>query len=122
MPLLPALQVLTRKPRHRGRHLQPQQTPVADPTRLIERYCQETDEDKATGHKAQSPVTPRTKGNMTAWVVTEIAHGIHLLPVRWIDSDWSFPPEITGNCCQVSQGNGIGEKAGYKLEDWQRKL
>lgn len=80
MPLLPALQVLTRKPRHRGRHLQPQQTPVADPTRLIERYCQETDEDKATGHKAQSPVTPRTKGDMTAWVVTEIARGIHLVP------------------------------------------
>ena len=75
-----ALQVLTRKPRHWGRRLQPQQAPVADPTRLIESYCQETDEPKATGHKAQSPVTPRTKGNMTEWVVTEIAHGIHLLP------------------------------------------
>ncbi|KAB1270294.1 Spermatogenesis-associated serine-rich protein 2 [Camelus dromedarius] len=54
-----ALQVLTRKTRHQERLLQPQQTPVAGPTSLIERYCQETDEeDKATGHKAKSPVTP----------------------------------------------------------------
>ena len=77
MPLLPALQVLARKPRHRGRRLQPHQTPMANPTSLIERYCQE---DKATGHKAHSPVTPPTKGNTTAWAVTETAHGIHLLP------------------------------------------
>ena len=77
MPLLPALQVLARKPRHRGRRLQPHQTPMANPTSLIERYCQE---DKATGHKAHSPVTPPTKGDTTAWAVTETAHGIHLLP------------------------------------------
>ncbi|XP_066865361.1 spermatogenesis-associated serine-rich protein 2 isoform X2 [Kogia breviceps] len=81
VPLLPALQVLTRKTRHRGRLSQPQQTPVAGPTSLIERYCQGTDEeDKATGHKAQSPMTPRTKGDMTVGVVTETARGIHLVP------------------------------------------
>ena len=54
---------------------------MADPTSLTKRHCQETDEeDKATGHKAQSPVTPLTKGDTTAWVVTEIAHGINLVP------------------------------------------
>uniref|UniRef100_A0A8D0V212 Spermatosis associated serine rich 2 n=2 Tax=Sus scrofa TaxID=9823 RepID=A0A8D0V212_PIG len=76
-----ALQVLTRKAQHRERLPQPPQTPVAGPTSLIERYCRGTDEeDKATGHKAQSPVTPRTKGAMTAQVVIEIAPGIHLVP------------------------------------------
>ena len=81
VPLLPALQLLTRKAQHQERLLQPPQTPVAGPTSLIERYCWGTDEaDKATGHKAQSPVTPRTKGAMTAQVVIEIAPGIHLVP------------------------------------------
>lgn len=48
---------------------------------FILRYCRGTEEeDKATGHRAKSPVTPRTKGDMTVWVVTEIAHGIHLVP------------------------------------------
>eukprot|EP00069_Balaena_mysticetus_P008233 bmy_05778T0 len=44
-------------------------------------YCRGTDEEaKATGHKARSPMTPRTKGDMTVGVVTETAHGIHLVP------------------------------------------
>lgn len=43
---------------------------------FILRCCQGTDEaDKASGHKAKSPVTPRTKG-----VITEIAHGVHPVP------------------------------------------
>ncbi|KAK2492168.1 hypothetical protein MC885_008629 [Smutsia gigantea] len=78
---LPALPVLTRDARDQDRLLQPEQTPVAGPASLNERYCQGTDkEDKATGHKAKSPVTPRTKGDMTMRVVTEIAPGIHLAP------------------------------------------
>lgn len=48
---------------------------------FVLRCCRETDEeDKATGRKAKSSVTPQTKDNMTVWVVTEIAHGIHLVP------------------------------------------
>lgn len=78
---LPALPVLTRDTRDQDRLLQPEQIPVAGPASLNERYCWGTDkEDKATGHKAKSPVTPRTKGDMTMGVVTEIALGIHLVP------------------------------------------
>lgn len=40
------------------------------------RYFQATGEDRATGHKAKSPLTHQTKGAMTVWVATETAHGI----------------------------------------------
>lgn len=46
---------------------------------FILRCCRGTDEDKATGHKARSSVTPQTKDDITVWVVTEIVHGIHLV-------------------------------------------
>lgn len=71
---LPALPVLTRDTRDQDRLLQPEQTPVAGPASLNERYCRGTDEED------KSPVTPRTKGDMTMGVVTETAPGIHLVP------------------------------------------
>ncbi|XP_012874277.1 PREDICTED: spermatogenesis-associated serine-rich protein 2 isoform X2 [Dipodomys ordii] len=75
-----ALQVLIRETLHQERLLQPQQTPAADLTSLIGRYCRGPDEDEAIGHKAKSPMTQQTKGNMTVWIITEIVRGIHLVP------------------------------------------
>ncbi|EHB00530.1 Spermatogenesis-associated serine-rich protein 2 [Heterocephalus glaber] len=75
-----AFPVLTREILHQEKLLQLQQTLAAGPASLIGRYCQGTDEDKAIGHKAESPMTLQIKNDMTVWVITEIAHGIHLVP------------------------------------------
>lgn len=80
VPLLPALQVLTREILHQEKLLQPQQTPAAGPASLIGRCYPGTDEDKVIGLKVKSPMTLQTKDDMTAWVITEIVHGIHLVP------------------------------------------